>query len=383
MPRVGRGQVADQLLKRRGLGWVPVVTGTLGTVLGILGILVSLYAAEARKLLASTLSRFIAEASTVGLAVFISCILTVLACRWLFQAERASRLMTRSLDIRGSALGSDVPDEDVVVGRTLKYIERRRASEELIVCLHGLGLDADDFRPYLNETKYHAVAMTLFGFNVEERDDQRYRPISLATQANLVSYTISRLQAQYPDKKLVLVGFSIGADLLMLLSERWVSQSQDTPDVHAMLLLDPNVNHSTMNISSAIARLDLDQPLDALRSLAREANTLIEFRNMCSYLYKITSKNLHQIRKFAIELVQCWRDGGSFDQFLNRIDAVAGVTDRVMAVFSFHYENHFNSALRAARARGFGSDLLDCTQYDHFALMTPEVLNELVREVLN
>lgn len=361
---------------------MPILTGGIGTIIGIIGIFASLYALEMRHALESTLSSVIAQASTVGIAVFVSCTLTVLICSRLFNEERYT-VVRRSIEIRSNALGSDVPEDDVVDGRTLKYIERYRPSEELVVCIHGLGLDAEDFRPFLNEGRYHAVALTLFGFNVEERDDERYRPISLATHAELASYAIKNIWSEYPGKRLVLVGFSLGADLLMLLSEKWVLRPEEALEAHAALLLDPNVNRSSTNISSAIAQLKPEHPLNELRRVMEEANNLIEFRNMSSYLYKITAKNLHQIRRYAEEIVEYWRDDASYDQFLNGIGAVTRFATRVAAVFSFHYEGHFNSALRVARVRGMDTDVLECAQCDHFELMTPEFLNDKLQELLN
>lgn len=367
---------------RKGSRWIPIAAGTVGTIIGVIGIFISLYAVEVRRALDYTFSRFVAEASTIVVAVFAGCGLTFLVSRWMFTRERPAVVLRRTLDIRVNAVEGDIPDDDAVVGRTLKYIERYRPSEELVICIHGLGLDADDFRPFLNEGPHHAVALTLFGFNAEERDDERYQPISLVTHAELASYAIRSFADQYPDKRLVVVGFSLGADLFMLISERW-AKGETRPQIHAALLLDPNVNRSSTNISSAIARLDAKRPLYELRRLMDHTGTLIEFRNMCSYLYKITSKNLHQIRRYASEIVDYWDDTPDFDQFLDRLGAVASVTDRLQVIFSFHYESHFNSALRAVRARHMESTSMECARHDHFELMAPELLTEKLREVLN
>lgn len=48
-----------------------------------------------------------------------------------------------------------------MIGRQLGYLERRTESPDLIVLLHGPGLDADDFRPSMNVARQHTGARTL------------------------------------------------------------------------------------------------------------------------------------------------------------------------------------------------------------------------------
>lgn len=251
-----------------------------------------------------------------------------------------------------------------------------------MIFLHGLGLDAEDFRQNMRESRYHCIAFTLFGFNVEERDDERYAPISLDGHIELASYAIREFALRYPRKQVMLVGFSLGADLVMLLAERWLKRPQGTPKIHAMLLLDPNVNRSTMNISGAIARMDAPHPLDALRGLVTDAESLIEFRNMCEYLHKITRKDLDQIRRFAKEVTECWESESTYDQFFSRLTAVTSVTARQRVVLSFAYQRHFNSVVRSARGRGLRPELFESTHCDHFGLIEPERLEQTVTRLL-
>jgi hypothetical protein len=73
-----------------------------------------------------------------------------------------------------------------------------------------------------------------------------------------------------------------------------------------------------MNISGAFARMDAPHPLDALRALVTDSASMIEFRNMCEYLHKITRKDLDQIRRFAKEVTGCWEADSTYDQFFSR-----------------------------------------------------------------
>jgi len=149
-----------------------------------------------------------------------------------------------------------------------------------------------------------------------------------------------------------------------------------------VLALDPNVNRSTMNISGAIARMDAPHPLDALRGLVTDAESLIEFRNMCDYLHKITRKDLEQIRRFAKEVTACWESDSTYDEFFSRLTAATNVTARQRVVLSFAYHRHFNSVVRSARALGLRPEIFESTHCDHFGLIEPERLEQSINRLL-
>ena len=170
--------------------------------------------------------------------------------------------------------------------------------------------------------------------------------------------------------------------MVAFLAERFLKQPQDAPKVRAMVLLDPNVNRSTMNISGAIARMDTPHALEALRKLVTDADSLIEFRNMCEYLHKITRKNLDQIRRYAKEVTDRWESEDSYDQFFSRLTAVSSVTTQQRVVLSFAYQRHFNSVVRNARERGLRPDLFESNHCDHFGLIEPERLEKTLAQLL-
>src|SRR4029077_13542600 len=124
-----------------------------------------------------------------------------------------SEIAQGELPIGSDALGAVAGDQDVIVGRSLHYLETKRGSDDLLIFLHGLALDASDFRPYMTESRFHCLALTLYGFNAEEKDDQHYRPISLQSHVQLLGYALGKIATQYPHKRITLVGFSFGADV--------------------------------------------------------------------------------------------------------------------------------------------------------------------------
>lgn len=143
------------------------------------------------------------------------------------------------------------------MGRSLHFIEAKRESAELVVFLHGLGLDADDFRPYIAESRFHCIALTLYGFNVAEKDDEHYQPISLQTHTQLLGYALRKIRRWYPAKR---IGFSFGADMLLFLP-LFAPEAIRSINASRAVLLDPNVNTTTTTISARIALVEKNRPL--------------------------------------------------------------------------------------------------------------------------
>ena len=286
--------------------------------------------------------------------------------RWKLKSRR-SLIRRQSFEIQVDDFENDLPRDQSVIGRELHYLEHVTESNKLVVLLHGLGLDANDFRPYMQVAKEHTVGITLFGFNESETSDARYRPIGLTTHAELVNGAINNLHRQYPGKKLVLVGFSLGADMLLRLGELWQDHPSRKPQVSAILLLDPNINHSTMLLSGGLARMNPLEPLTELKRIAQIPTNLVEFQNFSEYLHKVSVKNPAQIRRHAQDVWDYWEPDGKYDLFMDRIKRLAGFNINVRVICSVHYEQHFNDVTTLARGHGL-RQIFSLCRVDHFAL---------------
>ncbi|MEV6170137.1 hypothetical protein AB0L99_18140 [Streptomyces sp. NPDC051954] len=344
---------------RRHRAAVTLVGAVVGTAIGI-------YSDEARSVIGWTWSHVVAGGTLVILAVA-----GVFSVAWWARglAERRRELrrevVRHSFDIHADDFEEDLPSDNAVIGRQLWYLERRTESSDLIILLHGLGLDADDFRPFMNVARQHTAAITLFGHNVEEARDHRYRPIGIAAHTDLISGAINNLQRQYPYKRITLVGFSVGCDMLFRLAELWRDHPERQPKLKSVLLLDPNINHSTMVISGKIAHLNPEQPLAELKRITQIPEALIEFQNVCEYLHKISGKNLAQVQRHAADLWNYWEPDGRYDLFFQRIDRIRSISDRTRVFFSIHFEQRFNDVVALARQRGI-RQVFDLRRVDHF-----------------
>jgi pimeloyl-ACP methyl ester carboxylesterase len=286
-------------------------------------------------------------------------------------------ITAKSLDIRAADFDDDLPVDQAVYGRELHFLEREVKSDTVVVLLHGLGLDANDFRPYMYVAGVHTIAITLFGFNTTEAHDTRYRPIGLTTHAELVNGALNNIRRQYENKKLLLVGFSTGADMILRLGELWKADPTRRPRLAGLLLLDPNINHSSMVVSGGFATTDPSHPLAEFKRITQIPSNLEEFENITEYLHKICKKDAAHIQQHAKDWWDYWEPDGQYGKFFTRVEILRGACARTRLIFSVHYEEHFNELVALARQRNLHA-LFDLLKVDHFDLIDEDFLNREV-----
>ncbi|MGH7928525.1 MAG: alpha/beta fold hydrolase, partial [Candidatus Binatia bacterium] len=283
-------------------GWLAVLSGVLGSALGIA---TNLYSAEFRDALEQSTSEFNPAVMSIIVAAIVSSTATTIIYRTISRRRQLSAITPGEIKIHSDAVSDGMREEDAVVGRTLKFLEAKRSSDDLLVFLHGLGLDANDFRPYMAESKFHCIALTMYGFNTEESNDQDYHPISLESHISVVTYGLEKLRQRNPRKRLSLVGFSFGADMVLFLAMLASPRARELP-IAKVVLLDPNLNCETLTVSREVAKVDLDRPLAQLDRILESVSTISDFRDYCEYLYKITGKSFVQVRRYAGDVVNMW-----------------------------------------------------------------------------
>ncbi len=261
----------------------------------------------------------------------------------------------------------------------LIYLERLSDSPTVTVFLHGLGLDADDYRHYLEQdAEHHQIALTLKGFHPREaRPD---RPVSLAEHVEMVSGMLADIAAGNPTKKIVLVGFSLGADLMLKLAEHWTRNEAEAVRLEGALLLDPNVNQSTMTISRLFAEADRDNPLPAFKELINLAPDRETLLAMCAYVRKIAHKDFAQLWQLSRDMLGYWRPSG-YGQIGERLAAVTRVARTVRVTLSALYEEHLPAMQDAALRHKACNISFDLTTCGHFDLIRGDVLERELKLV--
>ncbi|MFE2553305.1 alpha/beta fold hydrolase [Streptomyces sp. NPDC059355] len=355
----------------------------LAGVGGVLGILIGIYADEARAVLAWVGAHAVAPA---GVALLASGVGFGLGW-WGGRAgsggrDAGSAVVEGSFEISADDFDVDLPADHMVFGRRLRYLERATASRDLVVLLHGLGTDASEFRPYMASARPHTVALTTFGHHPEEARDARYRPIGLATHTELIAGAIRALSRRHPGKRLVLVGFSYGADTVLRLAERWAERPEQRPAFAGVLLLDPNMNRSTLPVTRALAGLDLSDPAAALRGIVAGTRDLDAFANFCDYLHRIAGKDLAQVCRYAGEVWEDAEEVGSYERFVRRCERLRSVCGGPVRIhFSTRFETHFNDLVAHARRHGVRG-VFDLRRIDHFVLCAEPALRPQVEALV-
>lgn len=346
------------------------MAGAAGTLLGIA---TNLYSAEFRRAVTASGELLSGTVLSVLLVAAVSSGSAVVLYRALARRRAHPELSRKEFQVGSDALRHIEDEHDSVVGRSLHYLESRKDSKDLVVFLHGLGLDADDFESYMAESKFHCIALTMFGFNTTERSDDHYGPISLKSHMQLLAYALKKIRQANPDQRITVVGFSFGADALLLLKRHAGELIADLGITRAVLL-DPNVNPATTTISSKIAAMRADDPLTELLEILHSAQNVAELGYLCAYLRKITSKNLGQVHRHACEMVAQWQRDG-YETFLDRVGQLTSLVGDVHISMSFGFERQFNEMARAAQERGLDIDNLDCSRSGHFDLISPRFLH--------
>ncbi|MEU0480049.1 alpha/beta fold hydrolase [Streptosporangium sp. NPDC006013] len=243
----------------------------------------------------------------------------------------------------------------------------------MTVFLHGLGLDSNDYSDYLAEQKdEHGLAITLPGFSRTEKNSAP--PIPLSTHVEVVSDFITEVAEKNPQKDLVLVGFSLGADMILLLAEHWKNCGSRAPRLAGALLLDPNVNQSTMSISKLFARSDPANPLPAFKELINLAQDRDLFQALCVYLAKIARKDFFQLWQLSRDMIEYWKPDG-YSQIGERLATVAEIFQNVRVVLSAAYETHLPAVQESALRHNAPTVSFRLTKLDHFDLISSQVLS--------
>jgi serine/threonine protein kinase len=221
-----------------------------------------------------------------------------------------------------------------MIGDRLLYLDNHVKSPTLVCYLHGTGLDHWDFAPSLERSSYRAIAPTLYGF----QKNARYRvQMPIRDHLIIVHEWLRSIVAKERPSRVVLVGFSTGADLWM----RFLSQfaGDGAIPIHAVLAMDVNVSLETCWLTRVLARLTVDDQAEVIRSLqAVGANlrSIHDWLNPHEYLVRVLRKfqgHLEVLTAFAADIIRPF-EGAGFDAFAEQFRIATARVPRVRLVVS-------------------------------------------------
>lgn len=270
-----------------------------------------------------------------------------------------------------SRVQREIRQPDSVAGRQLRRIEADREGDDVVVYLHGLGLDAGDFRHLMERSPLASIAPTQYGFNTDEADDPTYTAVDLDTHLTLLlDMVLAGVRTDNRRARITVVGFSSGADLMLLAAERYGDRLAELGIDH-VVLLDPNVNRSTTVLSGRLAGLDPEAGLHQLNKISDNASAH-DFAFLSMYVAKICRKDLHHLVHHADQVAGEWDVDGT-ELYFKRLRQLEQHVGHVSTVFSTAYQH-----LCGDLAKGDANSAPHFPSLGHFELLDHDLLSPII-----
>lgn len=158
-----------------------------------------------------------------------------------------------------------------------------RCADGCTGALHSsMGHEAAEFTALMESSPYHVIAPTFYG--VEPVVEHARVPLPVDAHVALVRELLRDAIARLAPTRVVLVGFSSGADVAMRIL---TTAPPDAPRVDACLALAPNLSLVTCFVSRVLARLQGGASatvLADLRRIGEDTNDVEEWMNIMAYL---------------------------------------------------------------------------------------------------
>ncbi len=203
-----------------------------------------------------------------------------------------------------------------MIGTKLAYIDNQVSSDELIFYLHGMGGDHRQFSDALRQLPYRAIALSLYGF--DENALLRV-PLALHDYSILLHALLKDICRRLKPKKIVLAGFSSGADHLL---HCLTSELFNDIKITGMLSLGSNIHVEDCFASSKIAEMtsgDENQILSIIKLFSSNASSISDWLILHNYLVMAFSKfgiETEPFRKYAADILEPFKDR-NWTQFPN------------------------------------------------------------------
>ena len=278
-----------------------------------------------------------------------------------------------------------------IIGDHLSYVDNQVRSDVLVFFLHGLGLDHRDFEPILKRLRYRGVSPTLYGCEPERR---RRISLSLADHVVILREWLRELTGRCQPTIIVMVGFSLGADMgfELLLGPT----DEPGPQIDAFLSLECNLSIDTCYLSQVLANLSAEHPEVSVADLGRlgdSARSLDEWLNMQEYLVRVLRKfrgDISVLQRAGEDIVRPFRQAPGFEVFARWFQ---GAQERVRVLrLVFPNDSASSAVLARLRLENLDSGILGgefpeiairlAENADHFELMSAERVLQQVNELV-
>jgi serine/threonine protein kinase len=278
-----------------------------------------------------------------------------------------------------------------IIGDHLRYVDNQVGSDVLVFFLHGLGLDHGDFEPILKRLAYRGLSPTLYGC---EPDRRRRISLSLADHVVILREWLREISEQFQPEIVVMVGFSLGADMgfELLLGPA----DEPAPRIDAFLSLECNLSLDTCFASRVLAGISPDRPevsIADLKRLGDAAGSLEDWLNMQDYLVKVLRKfqgDIGVLQRAATDIVRPFSENPGFETFARWFKGARERVPTLRLVIS--NDSSYQAALAHLKLQNldngilgeeFPEDLITVSgSPDHFGLMAAQHVLRQVDELV-
>jgi serine/threonine protein kinase len=278
-----------------------------------------------------------------------------------------------------------------IIGDRLRYVDNQVGSDVLVFFLHGLGLDHGDFEPILKRLAYRGLSPTLYGC---EPDRRRRISLSLADHVVILREWLREISEQFQPQIIVMVGFSLGADMgfELLLGPA----DEPAPRIDAFLSLECNLSLDTCFASRVLAGISPDRPevsIADLKRLGDSAASLEDWLNMQDYLVKVLRKfqgDIGVLQRAATDIVRPFSENPGFEVFARWFKGARKRVPTLRLVIS--NDSSYQAALAHLKLQNldngilgeeFPEDMITVSgSPDHFGLMAAQHVLRQVDELV-
>jgi serine/threonine protein kinase len=278
-----------------------------------------------------------------------------------------------------------------IIGDRLHYVDNQVGSDVLVFFLHGLGLDHGDFEPILKRLAYRGLSPTLYGC---EPDRRRRISLSLADHVVILREWLWEISEQFQPEIIVMVGFSLGADMgfELLLGPA----DEPAPRIDAFLSLECNLSLDTCFASRVLAGISPDRPevsIADLKRLGDSAASLEDWLNMQDYLVKVLRKfqgDIGVLQRAATDIVRPFSENPGFEVFARWFKGARERVPTLRLVIS--NDSSYQAALAHLKLQNldngilgeeFPEDMITVSgSPDHFGLMAAQHVLRQVDELV-
>ncbi len=197
-----------------------------------------------------------------------------------------------------------------MIGDHLAYLDNGVVSDTLVIYLPAWGLDHRHGADFLKALPCRGIAPTLYGF--EQRSKNRF-PLTLEDHSKLLIELFGELSERINPERVILSGFSSGADHAM-----HIATSETYPGINITGVVSFGCNTSLRScfLSSQFAQLKQSSAevlLDEMKKIGDSASSLTDWLKFHEYMVTIFSKfgiNADPLRALGKDIIKPFQDRG-------------------------------------------------------------------------